>query len=202
MSPSTPTFTTTFSPAASSSDRAAPEDARAVLAFWREAGPDKWFRGGDEFDVEIRDRFRELHAEAAAGKHDGWAKTAEGALALVLLLDQFSRNLHRGQPATYAHDEQALAIARRAVEKGFDQAVDPGLRKFFYMPFMHSESLADQALCVRLCHGLQDPDTLKWARHHADIIRRFGRFPHRNAVLGRHTSEAERAFLESGGFGG
>lgn len=193
---------TTSSPAVSGSEAGTPELAHEVLAFWRNAGPDRWFKRDDAFDAAIRDRFAGLHAEAAAGKLDGWAETADGALALVLLLDQFSRNLHRSKPATYAHDEQARAIARRAVEQGFDRAVEPGLRKFFYMPFMHSESLADQALCVKLCHALHDPDTLKWACHHAAIIRRFGRFPHRNAILGRHTSPAEQAFLEAGGFGG
>ncbi|HEX2256955.1 MAG TPA: DUF924 family protein [Afifellaceae bacterium] len=192
---------TTSSPAASGSETNAPEAAREIVAFWREAGPDRWFKRDDAFDAEIRERFAVLHAAAAAGRHDDWADSPEGALALLLLLDQFSRNLHRGQPATYAHDEQARAIASRAVARGFDRDVEPGLRKFFYMPFMHSEALADQELCVRLCHGLYDLDTLKWARHHAEIIRRFGRFPHRNAILGRHTTPAERAFLEEGGFG-
>jgi len=193
---------TTSSSGGSSSEGDAPEAAGRVLAFWREAGPDRWFKRDASFDAAVRERFAGLHAEAAAGKLDGWAGTPEGALALALLLDQFSRNLHRGQPATYAHDEQARAIARRAVRAGFDRVVEPELRKFFYMPFMHSEALADQALCVRLCHGLYDLDTLKWARHHAGIIASFGRFPHRNAILGRHTTPAERAFLEAGGFGG
>jgi uncharacterized protein (DUF924 family) len=192
---------TTSSQAASSSDPAAPEAARQVAAFWREAGPDRWFKRDDAFDAEIRDRFAKLHAEAAAGKLDDWAESPEGALALVLLLDQFSRNLHRGQPATYAHDEQARAIARRAVERGFDRQLDPALRKFLYMPFTHSEDLADQTLYIRLCHALYDLETMDWARHHAEIVRRFGRFPHRNKILGRHTTPAERAYLEKGGFG-
>jgi uncharacterized protein (DUF924 family) len=178
------------------------DDPAAVVAAWREAGPGKWLRGGEAFDAEIRERFVALHAEAAAGRHDGWVETPEGALALVLLLDQFSRNLHRGQPATYAHDEKARAIARHAVETGLNQRVERGLRQFFYLPFMHSEALADQELCVRLCHALYDAETLKWARHHAAIVRRFGRFPHRNKVLGRHTTPAEQAFLDGGGFGG
>lgn len=193
---------TTSSPAASGSDASTPDAAHEAVAFWREAGPDRWFRFDEGFDAEIRSRFGHRHAEAAAGRLDGWADTPEGALALVLLLDQFSRNLHRGWPAIYAHDDKARGLARRAVEQGFDRQVDPDLRKFFYMPFMHSESLADQAVCVKLCHALRDPDTLKWARHHSGIIRRFGRFPHRNLILGRHTSPAEQAFLESGGFGG
>jgi uncharacterized protein (DUF924 family) len=202
MWPSTSASMTTSSPAASGSDAGTPQAAQEVLAFWREAGPERWFKPDAGFDAAIRERFGRLHAAAAAGRLDGLAASPEGALALVLLLDQFSRNLHRGQPATYAHDEQARGIARRAVESGFDRAVEPRLRTFFYMPFMHSEALADQQLCVRLCHALYDLDTLKWARHHAGIIRRFGRFPHRNIILGRHTSPAERAFLEAGGFGG
>jgi uncharacterized protein (DUF924 family) len=193
---------TTSSPDESGSDAAAPGEAREVVAFWREAGPDRWFRADAAFDAEIRSRFARLHAQAAAGNLDERAENPDGALALVLLLDQFSRNLHRGQPATYAHDEKARAIARCAVANGFDRAVDPALRKFFYMPFMHSESLADQALSVKLCHALHDPYTFKYARGHAEIVARFGRFPHRNPILGRHTSPAEQAFLDAGGFGG
>jgi uncharacterized protein (DUF924 family) len=191
---------TPSSPAASGSEPV-PEAARQVVAFWREAGPERWFKRDDAFDAEIRDRFAKLHAEAAAGRHDGWAETPEGALALVLLLDQFSRNLHRGQPATYAHDEKARELARRAVEGGLDREVEPALRKFLYMPFTHSEDLADQALYLRLCHALYDLETMEWARHHAAIVHRFGRFPHRNSILGRHTTPAERAFLDKGGFG-
>lgn len=193
---------TTSSPAASGSDAGTPHAAQEVLAFWREAGPERWFKRDAAFDAAIRERFGRLHAAAAAGRLDGLAASPEGALALVLLLDQFSRNLHRGQPATYAHDEKARGIARRAVESGFDRQAEPGLRQFFYLPFMHSEALADQALCVRLCYALYDLDTLKWARHHAAIVRRFGRFPHRNAILGRHTTPAEEAFIKEGGFGG
>jgi uncharacterized protein (DUF924 family) len=193
---------TIFAPDASGSEAGAPQAAREVVAFWRKAGPDRWFRRDEAFDAEIRSRFAGLHAQAAAGNLDEWAANPEGALALVLLLDQFSRNLHRGQPATYAHDEKARAIARRAVADGLDGDVDPTLRKFFYMPFMHSESLADQALSVKLCYALHDPYTFKYARGHAAIVARFGRFPHRNPVLGRHTSPAEQAFLDAGGFGG
>jgi uncharacterized protein (DUF924 family) len=173
-----------------------------VVAFWREAGPKKWFEKNDAFDREIRERFGALHAEAAAGKHDDWAKTPEGALALLILFDQFSRNLFRGSAETYARDAKAREIAYRAVASGFDRQVDPAVRKFFYMPLMHSESILDQERCVALSHALGDPDTFKYARHHAGIVRRFGRFPHRNALLGRHTSPAEQAFLDGGGFAG
>jgi len=173
-----------------------------VVAFWRNAGPDKWFVKDDAFDREVADRFGALHAEASAGAKDVWADDAEGALALILLLDQFSRNIHRGSAAAFAQDAMARQIAGKALEAGFDRAVDPRLRQFFYLPFMHSESIVDQQSCVRLCHGLSDRGTLPHALDHARIIRRFGRFPHRNAVLGRHTSPAERAFLDGGGFAG
>jgi uncharacterized protein (DUF924 family) len=176
--------------------------ARDVLSFWREAGPDKWFKKSDTFDREIKERFGALHAEAAAGKHDDWAKTPEGSLALLILFDQFSRNLFRGSAETFARDERAREIAREAVKGGLDSEIDAGLRKFFYMPFMHSESLDDLERCVVFSHRLGDADTLKFARHHRDIVRRFGRFPHRNAILGRHTTPAEQAFLDGGGFSG
>jgi uncharacterized protein (DUF924 family) len=173
-----------------------------VVSFWRDAGPEKWFKKDDSFDRDIRDRFGALHADAAAGKHDAWAETPEGALALLLLLDQFSRNLFRGDAGTYAQDAKAREIARAALSKSFEQKVEPAFRSFFLLPFMHSEELADQRRCVLLAHAAGDPGTLKYARHHEGIVRRFGRFPHRNAILGRHTTPAEEAFLAGGGFGG
>jgi uncharacterized protein (DUF924 family) len=171
-----------------------------VVSFWRDAGPEKWFKKDGDFDRDIRERFGALHADAAAGKLDLWAETADGALALLLLLDQFSRNLHRGSPLTYAQDEKAREIARAALEKGLDEEIEPEFRRFFCLPFMHSESLADQRRSVALAHAYGEPETLRYARHHRDIVRRFGRFPHRNAILGRHTTPAEQAFLAEGGF--
>jgi uncharacterized protein (DUF924 family) len=173
-----------------------------VVAFWRDAGPKQWFLKDDAFDAWIGERFGALHMEAAAGAKNEWAQTSEGSLALLLLLDQFSRNLYRGSPQAFAQDEQARRIARSAIDAGFDQAVDPAFRTFFYLPFTHSESIIDQELCVRLSHQILDPDSLRWARIHEKIIRRFGRFPHRNKVLGRHTTPAEQAFLDGGGFSG
>jgi uncharacterized protein (DUF924 family) len=172
-----------------------------VVAFWREAGPEKWFKKDTDFDNAIRARFQELHAEAAAGRLQHWTSTPEGALALILLLDQFSRNLHRGTEKSFAQDELASEIARTAVDAGFDQDVAPELRLFFYMPFMHSERIADQERCVRLIHAVA-PQNLPYALDHERIIRRFGRFPHRNPILGRHMTPAEHAFLEGGGFSG
>jgi uncharacterized protein (DUF924 family) len=175
--------------------------AADVNAFWLAAGPDRWYRKDEAFDREVRERFADLHAEAAAGRLHSWSSSPEGTLALVILLDQFSRNMFRGARDMFAHDQKALAIARQGVAAGFDNRVDPVLRQFFYMPFMHSESIVDQERCVALCHGLPT-DTLRYAREHERIIRRFGRFPHRNRLLGRHTSPAERTFLDGGGFAG
>lgn len=176
--------------------------AAAVVSFWREAGEEKWFRKDDSFDHAIGERFGSLHAKAAGGELSAWRETPEGALALILILDQFSRNLFRGSPKTFAQDAMAVELAQAALDAGFERGADPALRMFFYMPFMHSESIADQQRCIALCHRISGADSLKYACEHRDIIRRFGRFPHRNAILGRHTSAAEQAFLDGGGFAG
>lgn len=175
--------------------------AEDVLAFWREAGPPRWFRKDTAFDQAFRDRFLATHEAAASGDLDGWLAAPDGALALCILLDQFPRNAFRGSPRMFASDAKAREVARSALSKQFDQQVDGELRQFFIMPFMHSEELADQALCVRLAKDLPT-DTLRHAVEHRDIIQRFGRFPHRNAVLGREMSLEEQRFLDEGGFGG
>jgi uncharacterized protein (DUF924 family) len=174
----------------------------SVLTFWRTAGPDKWFEKDTAFDDDIRARFLGTYEAAAAGKLSGWEQTVESALALTIVLDQFPRNMFRGDARTYAADPQALAVARRAVERGFDQAVPPSNRQFFYLPFEHSELMADQERSCTLCAATGDADLLKWAQLHADIIRRFGRFPHRNSMLGRASTPEEQAFLDGGGFAG
>ena len=172
-----------------------------VIAFWRAAGPKRWFEKDAGFDDDIRRRFLKLYEAAAAGKLTDWEANAEGALALLILLDQFPRNMFRRQPRTFASDPLALAIASRAILYGFD-GLFPDLRSFFYLPFMHSEDLADQKRAVAFYRACNDADNLKWADLHADIIRRFGRFPHRNAVLGRVSTPEEQAFLDGGGFAG
>ena len=174
-----------------------PED---VVAFWHEAGPEKWFKNDEVFDVEIADRFSALHGAAAHGVHDAWAETGVGALALILVLDQFSRNLHRGSTLAFASDPKALQIAKTALARGDDHSVSKDLQIFIYMPFEHSECLADQRTAIRLTHAMQNANYLKYAHSHHNVIHRFGRFPHRNAVLGRHTTAAEQAFLKAGGF--
>ncbi|MEO6340518.1 MAG: DUF924 family protein [Caulobacteraceae bacterium] len=173
-----------------------------IVAFWRTCGHAKWFGKSDAFDEELRERFEGLHFAAARGELSDWTETAEGALALLILLDQIPRNIFRGSAHSYATDPLAKSIAAAAIGAGHDQALEPMLRPFFYLPYEHSEALEDQDRSVALCEALGDVETLKWAELHHDIIRRFGRFPHRNAALGRDTTEAEADFLKEGGFAG
>lgn len=180
-------------------------DVRAagdVLSFWTGAGPERWYKKDDAFDRAIRDRFLATYEAAAAGQLNVWRDRPESALALVIVLDQFPRNMFRGSARAFAADPLARDVADGAISSGFDKAVGEDLRAFFYLPFMHSEDLKDQDYCVTLCRALGDEGNLKYAEVHADIIRRFGRFPHRNPVLGRDTTPEEQAFLESGGFAG
>jgi len=174
----------------------------SIIAFWQAAGPQRWFEKDDGFDADIRARFLAAHEAAAAGRLAGWENSATGTLALLLLLDQFPRNIFRGSARAFATDAQALALAKRAIDRGFDKEVAPELRTFFYLPFMHAEDIAEQEHCVALYEAAGNADGRKWAELHADIIRRFGRFPHRNAVLGRATTPEEQAFLDAGGFAG
>jgi uncharacterized protein (DUF924 family) len=173
-----------------------------VLAFWRTAGPDKWFEKDALFDAEIARRFSALWHASREGKLRAWGDTAESALALVIVLDQFPRNMFRGDARTYATDPLAREIASQAIAEGADQRVDQTLQQFLYMPFMHSEELADQERCVALFAAAGEGENAKFAEGHADIVRRFGRFPHRNRILGRATTQAEEAFLDEGGFSG
>lgn len=178
-----------------------PAEARAVIEFWREAGPGMWFAKDAEFDRKFRERFLALHEAAARGELDEWAQTAEGAMALVVLLDQYPRNSFRGTPRIYATDNAARSIADAAIAAGHDQAMEPALRLFFYLPFAHSEDLGDQDRSVALSEPLGEPSATH-ARRHRDIIRRFGRFPHRNPILGRAMREEEQRYLDEGGFRG
>ncbi len=176
--------------------------AAEVVSFWREAGPDRWFTKDAAFDNQIRERFFDTYEAAAAGKLSGWEHSAQAALALLILLDQFPRNMFRGDARTFATDPLARAVAAGAIVRGFDSQVPADLRSFFYLPFEHSEDLADQERGIAFYTAAGDADGLKWAEIHADIIRRFGRFPHRNAVLGRATTPEEQKFLDDGGFSG
>ena len=174
---------------------------RTVLAFWRAAGPDKWFEKDTGFDAEISRRFGGTYEAATAGEL-AWDENPEGALALIVVLDQFPRNMFRDNARAFAADPPAREVAARAIARGFDQLVPLAERMFFYLPFEHSENVADQERCVALNRASGDAEAIKWAQAHADIIRRFGRFLHRNAVLGRATTAQEQAFLDSGGFAG
>ncbi|MGY2901519.1 DUF924 family protein [Bradyrhizobium sp. URHC0002] len=171
-----------------------------ILAFWRDAGHDRWYMPDDAFDAGVRQRFLSLWQRAAAGELSSWETSDDGALALVIVLDQFPRNMFRGDIRTYASDAQAREVAHRAIDRGVDARIDGALLEFLYLPFMHSEHLADQMRCIELSQKAGLAESAKWAEHHADIIRRFGRFPHRNRLLGRATTPDEQAFLDEGGF--
>lgn len=171
-----------------------------IVAFWTAAGPSAWYKKDPAFDAAIRERFEAAHMAAARRELDGWASAPEGALALLLLLDQFPRNLYRGTAHQFATDPLARRLADAAVAAGHDQAVEPAMRQFFVLPFEHSERLEDQDRALALATG--DDELTRWAVIHRDIIVRFGRFPHRNAALGRDTTQAEAAFLADGGFAG
>ncbi len=173
-----------------------------VVEWWRAAGDQgDWFAHRPAFDRAFRARFLPLHERAAAGECDGWIATPEGALALMILLDQFPRNAFRGTARMYATDPKARALAREAEARGHMAAMDPALRLFFALPFSHSEDLADQEVAIRLNRRLGQP-WLSHAEGHRDIIRRFGRFPHRNPILGREATPGESRFLRNGGFRG
>jgi uncharacterized protein (DUF924 family) len=176
--------------------------AADVVAYWRALGPDQWFEKDPDVDDEIRARFLSLHEAAAAGALSSWEDTADGAFALVLALDQFPRNMFRGEARAFATDPLARDVAGRAIARGFDAAFANPERRFFYLPFMHSEVLSDQERCADLCRRADDPEGVRFAELHAGIIRRLGRFPHRNAALGRVTTPQEQAFLDEGGFSG
>lgn len=175
--------------------------AAEIVQFWIDAGPSRWFKKDTAFDDEFRARFATEHAVAANGELDGWMNDAEGALALLILLDQYPRNSFRGTARMFATDGKALAVAKSAVECGFDTVVDPALRSFFYLPFEHSEELENQDRALQLFAPLGD-EAQRYAIIHRDIILRFGRFPHRNPLLGRATTREEQQFLDAGGFAG
>jgi uncharacterized protein (DUF924 family) len=177
-------------------------DPSGILQFWRSAGEQKWFDADAAFDAEIRRQFLPAYESASSGRLEELEATPEGALALLILLDQMPRNMFRGTARAYATDPLARAVAQRALARGFDRAVAPSERQFFYLPFMHSEALADQERCLELYRAAGDAEGLQHAEEHAAIIRRFGRFPHRNALLGRPTTADEQAFLDAGGFAG
>ena len=173
-----------------------------ILAFWRDAGPTRWYNKDAAFDDVVTGLFLQLWQKAASGKLSDWETSDEGALALVIVLDQFPRNMFRDDIRTYSSDALALQVAIRAIARGADTRIDQTLLEFLYMPLMHSEHLANQLRCVDLFSRSGNSDNLKYAEVHADIVRRFGRFPHRNRILGRATTPEEQVFLDQGGFSG
>ncbi len=174
-----------------------------VLSFWfDELGPEEWFEGSPELDETIRTRFGDLYESLTSGVPDEVLDEPRGALAAVILFDQFPRNMYRGTARAFVTDDVAVGIARKAVEKGFDNSLPPEQRQFLYMPFQHSEVSADQEHSVMLFKALGNEEGLRYAIEHRDIIDRFGRFPHRNRALGRESTADELAFLEGHkGFG-
>jgi uncharacterized protein (DUF924 family) len=183
----------------------APTGSSAILDFWFEGDPSerrkKWFEKNPEFDAECA-RFTDWIRDARIGRYDGWATTPKGGLALIILLDQLSRNVFRGLAEAFAADPHAHRIARRMIEAGFDVELTAVERMFVYLPFEHAENMDDQNESVRLFESLRDTagaDTIDYAHRHRDVIREFGRFPHRNAALGRSNTAAEEAWLAQPG---
>lgn len=176
------------------------EEIREVLDFWfAEENKAHWFEPSAEFDRTVRRRFAKLLARAVTGELDHWRDSAEGSLALCILLDQLPRNIFRGDARAYAADEKALAVAEHAVSRGLDRQLPPDGQHFLYLPFMHSERLGNQLRALALCEAAGLHEVKKHAEEHLAIIRRFGRFPHRNAILGRESTAEEAAFLEQSG---
>ena len=172
-----------------------------IMTFWKEAGPEKWFDKDAHFDATFHDRFRDAHFAAARRDLEPWLERPESSLALLLLLDQFPRNCFRGTAHMYATDPLARLYTQETLQRGHDMTIHPELQIFFYLPLMHSEELEDQQLCCKLCEPLGER-YMPFAIEHRDIIERFGRFPHRNDILLRESTDEERVFLDEGGFSG
>ena len=171
--------------------------ATDVLRFWfEETAPDQWFKKDDAFDQSVRAHFRQTHEHVASLSREDCSTDPDTALAAIIVLDQFSRNMFRGTTRAFASDPQALRIAETAIANGFDRQVSAGVRLFFYLPFEHAEDGEAQARSVALITALADPELVKWAEAHKAVIDRFGRFPHRNAILGRTSTLQELEFLQ------
>jgi uncharacterized protein (DUF924 family) len=176
------------------------EEISEVLDFWfAEDSKAHWFEPSAEFDRAVRRRLAKLLARAVTGELDHWQESAEGCLALCILLDQVPRHVFRGDARAYAADDKALAVAEHAVSRGLDRQLTTDGQRFLYLPFMHSEEIANQLRALALCEAAGLHETKVYAEEHLAVVRRFGRFPHRNAIVGRETTAAEAAFLEEAG---
>ncbi len=179
-----------------------------ILNFWfKEVGPEKWYARDDDLDRQMTDRFSSLvdaiGKVLTSGQDCDWLNDPIGSLAVVICLDQFPRNIYRGRPEAFIRDHLAIEVTTGAIEKGFDTEMPEGPREFFYLPFMHAENLKAQEVCVGFMRTRSNnPESLRFAIIHRDIIADFGRFPHRNEILGRESTPEEVAFLEAGGFAG
>lgn len=174
--------------------------AETILEFWfSDQVRPLWFNATAAFDQALTEQFQATWQAAAAGALEFWVDTPSGALALVIVLDQFPLNMFRGRPESFATEAQARTVARQAIDRGLDQALADSQKAFLYLPFMHSEDLADQDYCVALFSQAGLVDSLKWTHHHRELIRRFGRFPHRNAILGRQSTPEELDYLRAEG---
>jgi uncharacterized protein (DUF924 family) len=171
-----------------------------IVKFWfEELSPEAWYKADEKRDGEIRQRFVQAYDELKSGVPARWLETPKGYLAAILALDQFPRNMFRGDPKAFAADVEALGLAKRAIAEGVDMRLPPDMRAFIYLPFQHAEDKADQASSVELFTALGNPNNLDFALRHKAIIDRFGRFPHRNAILGRESTEEESSFLKEPG---
>ena len=176
------------------------DKSKEVLEFWfEELDPKQWFNSTEELDQKIYRRFGELHDAAAKGELESWRVTPEGSLAEIILLDQFSRNIYRGKPGAFANDLAALVLAQEAIRKGFHSKLETFKRSFIYMPFMHSESLIVHKKALRLFNEPGLEDNFDYEIKHKNIIERFGRYPHRNKILGRNSTAEEIEFLSQPG---
>jgi len=176
--------------------------AKTVVDFWMQAGPERWFTKDAAFDGALAIRFGKALGQARLGAFDHWGETPEGALGLVILLDQVPRNIHRGSPLAFAADAKALTLAKMAMARGYHHAMPAPLAMWLIMPFEHAEDIDAQHRCVALFETLGLSEMVYYGKMHLDIIARFGRFPHRNPVLGRRSTPEEIAFLQAGGFAG
>lgn len=176
--------------------------AEEILEFWQEIGPEGWYAVSDDIDDLIRTKYLQAWQDAMSGKLKGWQNCARSSLALILVLDQFSRNMFRGRSDSFASDRMARCVAQKAILRDFDLEVHGDIKQFFYLPFMHSESIVDQDMAVRsFLTRMPGTSNLFHARAHRQVIRDFGRFPFRNQALERNSTVAELAYLDAGGYG-